>query len=135
MAARSVVEADGVSGGKRSTVNRTAMEADSSRVVMAEVRTITEEVNGVRSITDARRTITEADSKADMAEGNKNMAVNGVRSTTDARRTITVEDSNRVAMGEVRTTTALKVDAQLEETSPRVESKVNQPRAQLYKAD
>jgi hypothetical protein len=123
MAVRSAVEADGVSGGKRSIVNRTAMEVDSSRVAMVMIKAITEEVNAVRSITDARRTITAEDSKEDIAEDSKNTAVNVARSIADARRTITAEESNRVAMEEARMTTALKVDAQVEETSPRVESK------------
>jgi L-aminopeptidase/D-esterase-like protein len=95
---------------------RTTMDSSSRVEAMAEAR-MTMVVNVVRNTTDRK------DSKVDMVVVRMTMVVNVVRNITDRKdsRVDMVED--RIVMAEDSKTTALKVDAQEEETFLRAESK------------
>jgi len=104
---------------------RTTMDSSSRVEAMVAEARMNMVVNVVMNTTDGRKSKVDmaADSKVDMVVVRMTMVVNVVRNITDRKdsRVDMVED--RIVMAEDSKTTALKVDAQEEETFLRAESK------------
>jgi hypothetical protein len=113
---------------------RTTMDSSSRVEAMAEAR-MTMVVSVVKNTTDRK------DSKVDMVvvriimvvDSKVAMVVNVVRNITDRKDSKGVMVEDRIIMAEDSKTTALKVDAQEEETFLRAESKSLNPKAVAQK--
>jgi hypothetical protein len=120
---------------------RTTMDSSSRVEAMAEAR-MTMVVSVVKNTTDRKdskvdmvvvRIIMVVASKVAMVVVRMTMVVNVVRNITDRKDSKGVMVEDRIIMAEDSKTTALKVDAQEEETFLRAESKSLNPKAVAQK--